>query len=208
MLLALTLVHASDLQFSYTPNPGRGERPALLLTPPRDVEELYLHCVVGDTVDERTLRDLPGGVQQRVEFSRDEGVTEAVASDGGCSDGFPRAIRQAWSLEAIANVVAVISIEVPDAAIVERIVGRRMDPETGGIYHVNFNPAPPEIVSRLIQRQDDNEETVLARLAAYHEQTAPLAAWYGERDLLVTIDGNHSIDEVAATVEAVVRGLA
>ena len=77
-----------------------------------------------------------------------------------------------------------------------------------GIYHVNFNPAPPDIVSRLIQRPDDNEETVLARLAAYHEQTAPLAAWYGERDLLVSIDGDHSIDEVAAAVETVVRGLA
>ena len=138
----------------------------------------------------------------------EERLTEADASTGVLFDGFPRTIRQAESLEAIANVVAVISIEVSDSAIVERIVGRRMDPETGGIYHVNFNPAPPEIVSRLIQRQDDNEATVLARLAAYHEQTAPLAAWYGERDLLVSIDGDHSIDEVAAAVETVVRGLA
>lgn len=98
-----------------------------------------------------------------------------------------------------------ISIEVPDEAIIQRIVGRRMDPETGEIYHVTFKPAPSEIESRLIQRPDDNEETVRARLEAYHAQTAPLADWYAERGLLISIDGNASIEEVGSSVEDAVR---
>jgi adenylate kinase len=135
----------------------------------------------------------------------EERLQEDDADSGVLFDGFPRTIPQAESLEQIADVTSVISIEVPDDAIVERIVGRRMDPETGEIYHVTFKPAPFEVESRLIQRPDDNEETVRARLEAYHAQTAPLADWYAERGLLISIDGNASIDEVGASVEAAVR---
>lgn len=126
------------------------------------------------------------------------------AKQGVLFDGFPRTIPQAESLEKIAEVTSVISIEVPDDAIVERIVGRRMDPETGNIYHVSFKPAPSEIQDRLIQRPDDTEETVRARLEAYHSQTAPLAAWYSDKGLLVSVDGNNSIEKVGDLVEAAV----
>ena len=133
-----------------------------------------------------------------------ERLQEDDANEGVLFDGFPRTIPQAESLEEIATVSSVISIEVPDDAIVERIVGRRMDPDTGDIYHVTFKPAPPEIIERLIQRPDDTEETVRSRLEAYHAQTAPLADWYSERGLLITIDGNASIDQVGESVEAAV----
>ena len=126
------------------------------------------------------------------------------AKQGVLFDGFPRTIPQAESLEKIAEVTSVISIEVPDDAIVERIVGRRMDPETGNIYHVTFKPAPSEIQDRLIQRPDDTEETVRARLEAYHAQTAPLADWYSDKGLLVSVDGNNSIEKVGDLVEAAV----
>ncbi len=126
------------------------------------------------------------------------------ARQGVLFDGFPRTIPQAESLEKIAAVSSVISIEVPDDAIVDRIVGRRMDPETGEIFHVIFKPAPPEIEGRLIQRPDDTEETVRSRLQAYHSQTAPLADWYSERGLLIRIDGNASIEQVGASVEAAI----
>tara|TARA_B100000214_G_scaffold375331_1_gene361207 strand:- start:2442 stop:3068 length:627 start_codon:yes stop_codon:yes gene_type:complete len=126
------------------------------------------------------------------------------AKQGVLFDGFPRTIPQAESLEKIAEVTSVISIEVPDDAIVERIVGRRMDPETGDIYHVSFKPAPSEIQDRLIQRPDDTEETVRARLEAYHAQTAPLADWYSDKGLLVSVDGNNSIKKVGDLVEAAV----
>ena len=134
----------------------------------------------------------------------EERLQEDDANQGVLFDGFPRTIPQAESLDKIATVSSVISIEVPDDAIVERIVGRRMDPETGDIYHVTFNPAPAEILNRLIQRPDDTEETVRSRLEAYHAQTAPLADWYSERGLLIRIDGNASINQVGDSVEAAV----
>ena len=136
-----------------------------------------------------------------------ERLAEPDASEGVLLDGFPRTIPQAEALAEIAHISLVIAIEVPDEAIIERIVGRRMDPDTGDIYHVTFKPAPPEIAARLVQREDDNEEPVRARLLAYHEQTAPLAEWYLSAGLYVGIDGSQSIEGVQADVAAVLEQL-
>ena len=118
------------------------------------------------------------------------------ARNGVLFDGFPRTIAQAEELAKIAKVSAVVSIEVPDDSIVERIVGRRMDPETGEIYHIQFNPAPESIKDRLIQRKDDNELTVRNRLKSYHKQTSPLAIWYENQGLLIKINGEQDIKKV------------
>lgn len=125
-----------------------------------------------------------------------ERLKEKDASDGVLFDGYPRTIAQAEELAKIARVRLVISIEVPDESIVERIVGRRMDPDTGAIYHTKFNPAPKSISKRLIQRKDDNESTIRTRLSAYHEQTSPLAKWYESQRLLIRINGDQSIEDV------------
>lgn len=118
------------------------------------------------------------------------------AKNGVLFDGFPRTIAQARELAKIAEVSAVVSIEVPDESIVRRIVGRRMDPKTGEIYHIDFKPAPESIINRLIQRKDDNELTVRNRLKAYHEQTSPLAIWYENQGLLIKVDGEQTIKNV------------
>ena len=118
------------------------------------------------------------------------------ARNGVLFDGFPRTIAQAEELAKIAEVSAVISIQVPDDSIVQRIVGRRMDPETGEIFHVDFKPAPESIVNRLVQRKDDNESTVRNRLKAYHEQTSPLATWYDNQGLLIRVNGEQTIKQV------------
>ena len=118
------------------------------------------------------------------------------ARNGVLFDGFPRTIAQAEELAKIAEVSAVICIEVPDDSIVQRIVGRRMDPETGEIFHMDFKPAPESIVNRLIQRKDDNESTIRNRLKAYHEQTSPLAIWYDKQGLLVRVNGEQTIKQV------------
>ena len=125
-----------------------------------------------------------------------ERIKQNDASNGVLFDGFPRTISQAEELAKIAVITSVISIEVSDESIVERIVGRRMDPDTGAIYHTKFNPAPKSISDRLIQRKDDNESTVRKRLMAYHEQTSPLAVWYENQGVLVRVNGNQSIKEV------------
>ena len=134
-------------------------------------------------------------------------MNESDASNGVLFDGFPRTIPQAEALESITEVSTVISIEVPDEDIVNRIVGRRMDPETGEIYHVSFKTPPPEIAHRLIQRKDDNEETVRIRLSSYHEQTKPLGDWYLEKGILYAVEGTGSIDEVARSISKILTYL-
>ena len=134
-------------------------------------------------------------------------LKEPDASEGVLFDGFPRTIPQAEALSRIIEVSAVISIEVPDDDIVGRIVGRRMDHETGEIYHVTFKPPPPEIANRLIQRKDDTHDTVRKRLKAYHSQTKPLGDWYEAKGLLISVDGSGSIEEVRQTVSSAVSRL-
>jgi len=134
-------------------------------------------------------------------------LSKSDASNGVLFDGFPRTIPQAEALSGITEVSAVISIEVPDEDIVNRIVGRRMDPETGEIFHVSFKPPPPELENRLVQRKDDNEETVRMRLSAYHDQTKPLGDWYSNMGILTKVDGTGSIQEVSQSVAKAVRSL-
>ena len=96
------------------------------------------------------------------------------ASDGLLFDGFPRTIPQAQALESLTPVCMVLSLNVPDDIIVDRITGRRTDPETGEIYHIAHRPPPDDIAHRVIQRTDDTEETVRQRLSTFHSQTSPL----------------------------------
>ena len=135
-----------------------------------------------------------------------ERMSQNDASSGVLFDGFPRTIAQAEELSKIADVSLVIMIEVPDEDIVERIVGRRMDPQTGEIYHVKFKPATSDVSSRLIQRKDDTEDTVRSRLDAYHIQTKPLSEWYinasKETELrVISVDGRGSIEQVSKLIE-------
>ena len=137
----------------------------------------------------------------------EERLKSSDASDGVLFDGFPRTIPQAEALADITNVSAVIYIEVPDEDIIERIVGRRMDPQTGEIFHITFRPPPSEISHRLIQRKDDTEETVRQRLSSYHKQTKPLGDWYQNLGLLIPVDGTGQIEEVRKSVAIAVSEL-
>lgn len=130
----------------------------------------------------------------------EERLKEDDAIEGVLFDGFPRTIPQAESLSKITQVSMVISIEVPDDNIVDRIVGRRMDPVTGDIYHIKFKPAPKDIENRLVQRKDDTEETVRSRLDAYHTQTAPLADYYGGLGVLEIVNGDRDIIDVTHSI--------
>lgn len=136
-----------------------------------------------------------------------ERIAESDAKEGFLLDGFPRTVPQADALQhALAEdevaLDAVLLLEVPDQLIVDRIVGRRSDPETGTIYHLQFNPPPAEIADRLVHRKDDTEEACRARLDAYHAQTAPLVPFYDEQGLLKRVDGVGSPDEVTERIVA------
>lgn len=127
------------------------------------------------------------------------------AKSGFLLDGFPRTIPQAEALEqalaaADMQIDHVLQLKVADNLIVSRIVGRRTDPETGRIYHLDFDPPAADIAGRLVQRKDDTEEACRTRLSAYHAQTSPLIPFYSDRGLLRAVDGVGEPDDVTARV--------
>jgi adenylate kinase len=132
-------------------------------------------------------------------------LKEDDAAKGVLLDGFPRTVPQAEALDQMLTAEgialdAVLLLEVPDAPIVERIVGRRSDPETGRIYHLTFDPPPAEIADRLVHRKDDTEDAVRTRLSAYHAQTAPIIPFYEAKGLVKRVNGVGSPDEVTARI--------
>ena len=133
-------------------------------------------------------------------------VREALAQPGAASgaifDGYPRNVAQAESLggllrELERQIDAIVYIDVPEEVIVRRMSGRRTDPETGVVYHVEHNPPPAAVAERVVQRADDQEETVRHRLSVYRETTAPLVAFYERAGVPVHhVDGNRQIERV------------
>jgi adenylate kinase len=115
-----------------------------------------------------------------------ERIAEDDCQNGFLFDGFPRTLAQADALkEAEIFVDAVVEIAVPDEEIIKRMSGRRVHLASGRTYHVQFNPPKEEgkddvTGEPLIQRDDDKEETVRARLKVYHDQTAPLIDYYSK----------------------------
>src|ERR1019366_4634531 len=113
-------------------------------------------------------------------------LKEPDCANGYLFDGFPRTIPQADAMkDAGVAIDYVLEIDVPDAAIIERMSGRRVHPASGRSYHVKFNP--PKVEGKddatgedLVQRPDDAEETVKKRLTVYHEQTKVLVGYYGD----------------------------
>lgn len=125
-------------------------------------------------------------------------------------DGFPRTRPQAEALDVALTrsgvaLDAVVLLEVADALILERVIGRRSDPETGNIYHLKFNPPPPEAEGRLVHRGDDTEAACTARLEKYHRETTPIVPFYESKGLLKRVDGVGSPDEVLLRITAALQ---
>ena len=137
-----------------------------------------------------------------------ERIGKPDCAKGFMLDGFPRTRPQAEALDvelqkAGVALDVVLQIEVPDNLIVERITGRRLDPDTGDIYHMRFKPPPADIAGRVIQRKDDTEEACRARLEKYHSETAPIIPFYEAQGTLKRVDGNAAPDEVSQRIEQV-----
>ncbi len=132
-----------------------------------------------------------------------ERVSKPDCKKGYILDGFPRTMGQAKALDKMTEVDLVMNIVVDLDELVERAVGRRTCLKCGAVYHVKFNPPMNEGICencglKLIQRDDDKEDTVRNRLKVYHEQTAPLIEYYRQKGKLVDIVGGGGIEVVFA----------
>lgn len=144
-----------------------------------------------------------------------ERIAQPDCENGCIFDGFPRTIPQAQALEDEGiSIDHVIEIAVPDEEIVKRLSGRRQHPASGRVYHVVYNPPKEEgkddvTGEELVQRPDDQEETIRKRLTAYHAETAQLVGFYQERagqDSSATydkLDGLRQIDDVQKELFAI-----
>jgi adenylate kinase len=128
-------------------------------------------------------------------------------ADSWLLDGFPRNKAQAKALDQALEDIgegldAVVAIEAPDDALVERLSGRRQSQATGKIYHVQHDPPPEngDDPGPFVQRDDDSEDSIRRRLEIYHDQTEPLKEFYAERGLLVTVDAEQEIPKVTKDI--------
>ncbi len=161
----------------------------------------------GDLVPDQIIIDM---IMQR--------IGDDDARDGFLLDGFPRNTQQADALgDALdrleRRLTAALLIEVPDDVVVRRLAGRRVCVKNAGhIYHVEFDPPKHDSIcdqdgARLIQRDDDHEDTIRKRLRVYHEKTSPLIDYYDDKGLLRRFDGSRSADEVHDRIRAVLATL-
>jgi len=147
-----------------------------------------------------------------------ERIDQEDCKDGFILDGFPRTLVQADATEKMMaakgiELDAVIEIQVNDETLAERIAGRYSCAKCGAGYHDEFHKPKVEGVcdvcgsTEFKRRPDDNRETVEKRLKAYYKETAPLIGYYYAKGKLSSVDGMASMDDVTASIEAVLSGL-
>ena len=139
-------------------------------------------------------------------------IAEPDAKNGYILDGFPRTVAQAEALDQMGvQIDKVLEIHVENDRIIARMSGRRVCEGCGNSYHIEFKPTKVEGIcdacgAKVVQRADDKPETVLSRLATYHEKTAPLKDFYAARGKLVTVKGQDEIAETSKLTLAAIKG--
>ncbi|BAI81207.1 adenylate kinase [Deferribacter desulfuricans SSM1] len=149
------------------------------------------------------------------------GIVKARLQQDDCKngfilDGFPRTIPQAEALDEMLKndlnieLTHIISLNVPDELILERLTGRRSCPQCGAAYHIKYNPPKEDnkcdlCGADLIQRDDDKEETINKRLKVYHEQTEQLKEYYSKTNKFYEIDGTLNPDEVYRKIKELLQ---
>ncbi|GIL91480.1 hypothetical protein Vretimale_18765 [Volvox reticuliferus] len=174
-----------------------------------------VHISVGDILRDEVKNGTAAGKKAKDYMDRgvlvpDEVVVEMVKSrlaqddvrkHGWLLDGYPRSASQAEAIEKEGiRPDLFLLIQVPDELLVERVVGRRLDPVTGAIYHLKYNPPPPEVIGRLQQRSDDTEDKCRVRVATHNANVGAVVGYY--KDVMKEIDGTKSMDAVFEDISA------
>ena len=139
-------------------------------------------------------------------------IAQDDAKNGFILDGFPRTVSQAEALDKMGvQIDKVVEINVPDEKITARMSGRRVCEGCGNSYHIEYKPTKVEGIcdacgAKVVQRIDDKPETVKARLATYHEKTAPLKDYYAAKGKLVTVEGQEEIAATSKLTLAAIKG--
>ncbi|KAM7542522.1 hypothetical protein Aperf_G00000007317 [Anoplocephala perfoliata] len=144
----------------------------------------------------------------------DQRLDSPECHKGFILDGFPRTLPQAERLDDLLDrrkdkITAVVELRVPDEVLIARICGRLVHLPSGRSYHETFNPPKVPMTDdvtgeRLVRRSDDTKEVLENRLESYRKMTSPLLAFYQKRNLLLTVDGTHGMDE---TFKNITKGI-
>lgn len=202
------------------PGAGKGTQ-AKLLAEHRNL----LHLSTGDMLRAAVRNETPVGLEangymKEGELVPDDVVNriveEAIADldhSGFILDGYPRTIEQAEFLLGRLELKgtpldAVVSLQVPEEHIVQRLSRRRTDKETGEIYHLDFKPPPADIPQdRLQHRSDDQPEAIRNRLVEYHSKTKPLEDFFRSRARFIEVEGLGGLEEVREHIEEALSSL-
>ncbi|HEY5654052.1 MAG TPA: adenylate kinase [Pontiella sp.] len=191
------------------------------------VDKGYQHISTGDLLREQIRLETPLGLEAKKLMDQGQFVPDEVVigmirdllvsapAEKFLFDGFPRTLVQAEKLDELLTELngqmdQVLLLKCPASVIVERLSGRRSCPDCKTVYHVTYNAPKLEGVCdvdgcSLTYRDDDVPETIRKRLSVYAEQTTPLICYYKDRDLVMSIDANQSIDQVRSAVRKLVE---
>ncbi len=210
------------LNFVFLGPPGAGKgTQAEIIAKKHGLVKISTGDILREAVKNGTeLGKLADGYMKRGELVPDEimlGLIEeqlANIDKGFILDGFPRTVKQAEGLDELLQkkqlpLKAVILLDVPDEEIVKRLSARRVCPNCGAVYNLLYNPPKNDEIcdvcgTKLVQRKDDNPETIKRRLDVYHKQTAPLIDYYRAKELLVKIDGTGKPEAITEAIEEVI----
>lgn len=179
-------------------------------------EYKILHISTGDIFRGEIKNQTPVGIVAKSFIDKGQLVPDEVTiqivkerlskddcKNGYLLDGFPRTVAQAIALDEFSHVDAVINIDVPLNLLLKRITGRRVCPKCRASYHIDYLKGKTDCAkcgADLIQRDDDNEETVEARLEVYQKQTAPLIEYYTQKGELINVNGDGDIEKVFSLI--------
>jgi len=189
-------------------------------------EHCLCHLATGDMLRAAVAAKTPLGVQAKAAMDKgelvtddlvvgiiDEAIKKPSCQKGFILDGFPRTTVQAQKLDEMlahsnTKIDKVLNFDIPDSVLEERVTGRWIHPGSGRSYHTKF--APPKVPGKdditgepLIQRKDDNAETLRSRLAAFHRQTEPVIDYYRKKGVVADLHAEKPPKEVSAEVNKV-----